>query len=336
MPKKNVILLGSTGAIGGMCLDVLKASSEYQIVAITAYTNKKELEKIQHDFNVPHSFLVNAKNKAEGLSIANFLIDKYNKSDTIVINAVQGSGGLNFSEYFACAGFDLYLANKETVVCGGREFMKMAEEKGSQIIPLDTEMVALSHLVTSFGKENIDEFIITASGGPFFNYTSKELKNITYKEATKHPVWKMGKEISVDSATLLNKALEIVEAAVLFDIPPKQIKVLFQKESYVHSLVRLKNGMLYAELYTPDQRVALSDALGIKRKAEPRTSIPTLHFNEAKNITALELGYEAALSNKKAKALVEGKEEAYIRFKNGEIQFNKIVAFVQNHMKAIE
>lgn len=330
MSKINVILLGSTGAIGSMCLDVLKGQEQYRLVTITANKNKTKLDNIQKDFNVPHSFIVDAKNKNEVENITNTLIGKYNPKDTIVINAIQGSSGLNFSESFIEHGFDLYLANKETVVCGGRKFMEKAKRINAKIVPLDTEMVALSHLIAAFEKENIAEYIITASGGPFRNYAPDELKKVTYDKAVKHPVWKMGEEISVDSATLLNKALEIAEASVLFDIEPSKIKVLLHPESFIHSLVRLQNGILYAELYTPDQRTALRDALGLKEEIQPFTSLPELTFEEAKGIPALELGYEATRSINKARAIVEAKEEAFVLFKQGKIRFDEIVPFVQH------
>lgn len=330
---KNIVLLGATGAIGSMCLDVLENQQKYKVSVITAKNNKAKLKSIKQKYDIPYSFLVDASNREEVEKTVNAVVSHFSNKNTLIINAIQGSSGLNFSSLFIEEGYDILLANKETLVLGGKEILEKAKKHSAKIIPLDTEMVALSHLIRAFSKDEIEEYIITASGGPFRNYTKEALSKVTFEDATKHPVWKMGKEISVDSATLLNKALEIAEASVLFDIDESKISVLIHPEGYVHSLVKLKNGMCYLELYTPNQRIAIADALGLSPYAStPLFSLPSLNFTKPTNEQnrVLLLGHEAAKSMHFASSLIKAKEEAFVLFKNGKISFTEIVDYVNN------
>ncbi|MDR0486767.1 MAG: 1-deoxy-D-xylulose-5-phosphate reductoisomerase, partial [Treponema sp.] len=158
------------------------------------------------------------------------------------------------------SGSDLALANKETVVMAGEFVFRLAKEKNVKIIPVDSEHSAIFHLINAHCK-SIEEIILTASGGPFRNLSLKEMEQVTPEAALAHPTWKMGKKISIDSATMANKGLEIIEAAVFFNMPGEKIKVVIHPQSVVHSMVRLRNGIIYAQLSKPDMRHPIHDAL---------------------------------------------------------------------------
>ncbi|MBO4321008.1 MAG: 1-deoxy-D-xylulose-5-phosphate reductoisomerase, partial [Treponema sp.] len=195
----------------------------------------------------------------DGLSGLRKLLDECDAD--IAVNGVAGSQGLLSSVEVLKRGMNLALANKESVVMAWPVIKKLAETNGASIVPVDSEHSAVFNLVNQIGTKNAAEIIITASGGPFRNYTRSQLESVTVEDALKHPTWSMGKKITIDSASLANKGLEVIEACRLFNVEKEKVKVLVHPQSIVHSLVRSNDGMLYAQMSDPDMRHPIYSAL---------------------------------------------------------------------------
>ena len=199
----------------------------------------------------------------------------------LVVNGISGSAGLPASVSTLSAGKNLALANKESVVMGYGLLKALADRNNLSIIPVDSEHAALYQLLSRIGADSVSELTITASGGPFRLKTASELETITPDEAARHPVWSMGRKISIDSATLANKGLELIEAVRLFGVPETSVKVLIHPESIVHALVRTIDGSLYAHMSSPDMRLPINIALHCRRRFPPcsgGSSWPARHY----------------------------------------------------------
>jgi 1-deoxy-D-xylulose-5-phosphate reductoisomerase len=264
--KKRVAVLGATGSIGKSAMDVLRDQKDrFQPVLLTAYSDADGLSKLKKEF--PAALTALADNtKAEKAQfdfagrdgLLNAIAEV--KAD-ITVNGISGAAGLEPSVAAINSGSDLALANKETIVMAGRIIFALAKEKNVRIIPVDSEHSAIFKLIEAHGKDNVAEIILTASGGPFREYSREMLSRVTSKEALAHPTWNMGPKITVDSATLANKGLEVIEAALLFGFPPDKIKAAIHPQSIVHSMVRLKDGAVYAQMSKPDMRLPIHEAL---------------------------------------------------------------------------
>ncbi len=255
---KKVIVLGATGSIGTSALDLIrKHSDEFTLCGISANLSKEKLFALKEEFGL------NEKNitlsSADGEDGIARILDE-GKPD-IVVNGIAGAAGLYPSKLVLERGIDLALANKETVVMAWPLIKALADKNNAHIIPVDSEHSAIFCLINQCGKENIDEIIITASGGPFRNMTKAELENVTVEDALKHPTWQMGAKITVDSASLANKGLEVIEARRLFGISTDKIKVVVHPQSLIHSLVRTNDGIMYAQISNPDMRHPIYGAL---------------------------------------------------------------------------
>ncbi len=252
---KKVLVLGCTGSIGTSTLDILRSEKErFSVCGLTANSKKDELDKLSAEFSVPSSLT-----SEEGTEGIQKLIDS-TKPD-IIVNGIAGSAGLMPTILALESGIDLALANKESVVMAGPLIFKLAEKNNCKILPVDSEHSAIFTLINQCGKENIDSVIITASGGPFRTLESEKLKNVTVKDALKHPTWDMGVKITIDSATLGNKGLEVIEAKRLFNLSADQIKVVVHPQSIIHSLVRTKDGIVYGQFSEPDMKHPILQAL---------------------------------------------------------------------------
>lgn len=252
---KKVLVLGCTGSIGTSTLEIIRNFPEdFKISGLTAHNNEKKLLELSQEFGCKH--LLTSKNPIENL---NNLIQE-TKPD-IVVNGIAGSAGLLPSKIVLENKIDLALANKETVVMAWPLIKKLAEKNKSNIIPVDSEHSAIFSLINQVGKENISQLVITASGGPFRELSKDELKNVTLEQALKHPTWNMGRKITIDSASLANKGLEVIEANRLFDTPTEKISVTVHPQSLVHSLVRTNDGMLYGQISDPDMKHPIYSAL---------------------------------------------------------------------------
>jgi 1-deoxy-D-xylulose-5-phosphate reductoisomerase len=262
---KRVILIGATGSIGRQTLDVVLSMPErFSLVGISAHSDEAGLLSAAARFPAARLCLSGAKPKSPlvGLSGAAGLEALIRDTDAdILVNGAAGSGGLVPSIAALESGKDLALANKESVVMAWRLLKAAAESSGRKILPVDSEHAALFQLVGLIGAEGIDELTITASGGAFRDRPLSELARATADEAAAHPNWSMGRKITIDSATMANKGLEVIEAVRLFGFDSARVRVLIHPQSLVHALVRARDGSLYAQLSEPDMRVPIQNAL---------------------------------------------------------------------------
>lgn len=282
--EKRVAVLGATGSIGKSTLSVLRAAPAGHFVPVlfSAHRDLEGLLALHREFPRAHLALSREDHEEEeiderfvhttGTKIStnkkNLLALLAGSGADVVVNGISGVAGLEYSLAALGSGADLALANKETIVAGGRIAGNLARAHGARIIPVDSEHSALFSLLEAHrppaareGDAPSVELILTASGGPFLDASEEELFHVTPECALQHPTWKMGRKISVDSATLANKGLEIIEAARLFDVPPQDIRVVIHRQSIAHSFIRLADGSLYAELSSPDMRLPIHKAL---------------------------------------------------------------------------
>jgi 1-deoxy-D-xylulose-5-phosphate reductoisomerase len=254
-PKK-IVVLGATGSIGTQALDIVRKSRGTLLVAgLSAHSSRQKLTALAKEFSCANYALT----KEGGADTLESLIERSNAD--IVINGISGAAGLRPSIWTLERGITLALANKETIVMAGSLVMRLAKEKNAPLIPVDSEHSALFQLFARIGKENIESVVLTASGGPFRERAKETFDSITADEALKHPTWNMGKKITIDSATLANKGLEVIEARYLFDIEAQKICVSIHPQSLVHSLVTARDGVLYAQISKPDMRHPILSAL---------------------------------------------------------------------------
>ena len=253
--KKKILVLGCTGSIGSQTLDIARNMKDsFEVVGISAGHNEKSVQELCKEFNCRGTVF-----SRDGIDGLEKLIKECNAD--IAVNGIAGSAGLIPSTLIIENGTDLALANKETVVMAWPVIKVLAEKHNANIVPVDSEHSAIFNLTQKIGCKNISEIVITASGGPFREYTKEELKKVTLKDALKHPTWNMGPKITVDSASLANKGLEVIEAVRLFNTPAENVKVVIHPQSLIHSLVRTKDGMLYAQISNPDMRHPIFGAL---------------------------------------------------------------------------
>ncbi len=262
---KKIIILGATGSIGKNTLSVIRSNRDnFSIAAISAHTNEEELLKDAHEFAIPRLCLSGKEPISGRINYTgkHGLLQMIEETDAdIVVNGIAGSPGLPPSAASLHSGKHLALANKETIVMAGRLINELADKKGLNLIPVDSEHSAVFQLLRNRKHEEVAEIILTASGGPFRNTAIHNFKKITLADALKHPTWSMGRKISIDSATMANKGLEIIEAYELFHMDVKKIKVLIHPESMIHSLIRTLDGEMYAQISKPDMRIPIQNAL---------------------------------------------------------------------------
>ncbi|MDE5581686.1 MAG: 1-deoxy-D-xylulose-5-phosphate reductoisomerase [Treponemataceae bacterium] len=252
---KDILVLGATGSIGKSTLDLARRHKDkFRVVGIQAHSQKEKLDSLAAEFQCRATL-----SSLEGDGGIAKLLDA--AKPQIVVNGIAGSAGLIPSKMVLERGIDLALANKESVVMAWNLVNETARKSGAKIIPVDSEHSAIFNLASFCGREKIAEIILTASGGPFRNFSEEQLANATLADALKHPTWNMGKKITVDSATLANKGLEVIEACRLFDMPSERVDVVVHPESLIHSLVRTTDGILYAQISKPDMRHPIMGAL---------------------------------------------------------------------------
>ncbi len=270
---EKLSVLGSTGSIGTQSLDVAEMRG-YEIVALTADRNAEVLEEQIRKWKPKYAALNDeAAAKALKIAVADTDTRVYSGAEGVcfcaaageadtVLNSVVGIAGLKPTLTAIEAGRNIALANKETLVAGGALVMKRAAEKGAQLLPVDSEHSAIFQCLEGMNKkEELKSIILTASGGPFFGKKRDELKDITVAEALKHPNWSMGAKITVDSATMMNKGLELIEAVWLFGVSPDMIDIVVHRESIIHSLIEYNDNSVIAQLGVPDMRIPIQYAL---------------------------------------------------------------------------
>ncbi|MDR1025168.1 MAG: 1-deoxy-D-xylulose-5-phosphate reductoisomerase [Treponema sp.] len=265
--KKRLAILGATGSIGQAALDVVRADPEdFEVVLLSAHSRGAALERLGTEF--PRALLVlggeeMAVPQNGGLRRGReaLLAAIEEAGADITLNGIAGAAGLLPSLAALRSRSSLALANKETVVLAYPLVKALADERGVPIIPVDSEHAAVFRLLEAHGRRQVREIILTASGGPFRGHSLRQLEKVTVREALAHPTWNMGPKITVDSATMANKGLELIEAVRLFDMEPQQVKVVIHPQSVVHSLIRMADGALYAQLSRPDMRLPIREAL---------------------------------------------------------------------------
>ena len=299
---QRISILGSTGSIGTQSLDVAKMRG-YDIVALTAHSNDKLLETQAREFSPKYVALADEQAaKRLKIALADTDIKVYSglegvcecaaasESDT-VINSVVGIAGLRPTLIAIENKKTIALANKETLVAGGELVMRKAKENGVAILPVDSEHSAIFQCLQGMNKKDeLKSIILTASGGPFFGKTRDELKNVTLAEALNHPNWEMGAKITVDSATMMNKGLELIEAVWLFGVSADMIDIVVHRESVIHSLIEYVDNSVIAQLGVPDMRIPIQYALTYPERFE--SPVRKLNLYEYANLTFFKPDYE--------------------------------------------
>ena len=268
---KSIVILGSTGSIGTQTLDVCRMHG-FSVKALSASTNTELLEKQAREFHPEYICVYSrsaypdikqrlADTDIKVLSGMEGLCELARLNCDIVVNSVVGMVGLLPTLEAAKAGNDIALANKETLVAGGRLVTDCVREPGVKLLPIDSEHSAIFQCLMGAGENRPEKILLTASGGPFYGKTTEELREVTVEQALKHPNWSMGAKITIDSATLMNKGLELIEAVRLFDVRPEQVEIVVHRQSIIHSAVEFEDGAVIAQLGTADMRIPIQLAL---------------------------------------------------------------------------
>ncbi len=353
---KRIAILGSTGSIGKNALRVIDAlGPNYQVEALSAHTNARLLAEQARAYG-PKIVALTDTNQAEqlkdqldGLDIEILIgpdsLTDIVQRDTIdtVLTAIVGAAGLPSVLAAARQGKQLAIANKEPLVMAGELLTDTARIYGASILPVDSEHSAIFQALQAGKPEHVQRIILTGSGGPFRTATAKDLQNVTLKQALNHPVWNMGPKITIDSATMMNKALEIIEAHWLFRIPVSQIEVLIHPESIIHSLVEFIDGSVIAQMGHPDMCLPIQYALtyperlkGIAKhlRLEELGQL-TFESPNLNNFRALYLAYEVVKTGGTTPAVFNGANEAAVTaFMNGLIGFTQIIELVEDCLNA--
>lgn len=357
MQKKKIIILGSTGSIGKSTLDVIKVHSKhFKVIGLTINKDYKALISQIIEYK-PKVVAIKDENafkrfKEETdfkdlvvLSGSNCLVDILDFPADFVMAGIVGSAGLLPVVEAAKKGLDIGLANKESLVCSGTILKDIISSNKAKILPIDSEHNAIFQVLEKKNKSEVEKIILTASGGPFIGKKTQDLINISPHEAIKHPNWTMGQKISVDSATLMNKGLEVIEAHYLFDIPLEKIDVLIHPQSVVHSCVEYTDGSILSQMGSPDMRTPIAYALGYPKrifapvKKLSLSKIGKLTFTEPdyKTFPLLKLAMQTLKVKKSAPTVLNAANEIAVEaFLNKEIPFlsiPKIVDLTLNKVK---
>ena len=347
MPRRLVIL-GSTGSIGTQALDVVQRATDLSVVALSADGAWEGLVKQAKEHGVRRIALSDADAAAraseawtdgEVLSGPDGLVRLITESDAdLVLNGIVGSAGLVPTVAALGEGIDLALANKESLVVGGELVTQLAQATGATIIPVDSEHSALYQLLASEPPGTVDRLILTASGGPFRGRTAAELQGVTVEQALAHPTWAMGGKITIDSATLMNKGLELIEAHHLFGTPYEQIDVVVHPQSIIHSLIQLCDGAALAHLGYPDMRVPIAYALHHPDRVDVPAArldliaVGSLTFEpvDEETFACLRLAREAARAGGTAPCTLNAANEVAVHaFLGGRLRFLEIASVIE-------
>lgn len=349
--RRRVVVLGSTGSIGRSTLDVLRLHRDrFEVTGLIAHQNKELLLQQAQEFN-PEWVALTADHFRGSENLESFhqlrsqeeLIEKIRASNVdVVVSAIVGAAGLLTTWAAVDAGKDVALANKETMVVAGSLVMNRAAETGSKILPVDSEHSAIFQAMEGH-RDSVERVILTGSGGPFRGQTKASMENVSVEQALNHPTWKMGPKITIDSATMMNKALEVIEAKWLFDLDASQIQVIVHPESIVHSLVEFVDGSVIAQLSPPDMRLPIQLALTYpERLPSPTrrmnwTELRQLRFEQPdpESFPSLELGFRVARDCGTSGAVLNAANEVAVeRFLLRQIGFSDIARISQDVLNA--
>jgi 1-deoxy-D-xylulose-5-phosphate reductoisomerase len=348
---RRILIVGSTGSIGTQALDVVERSPELELVGLAADSSWELLLEQAAAHGVTRVALADPDaaaraaehSEVEVLAGAEGLVELITDSDCdLVLNALVGSAGLGPTVAALGEGIDLALANKESLVVGGELVMALAEATGAQLLPVDSEHSALFQLLAGERLGTVDRLVLTASGGPFRGRT--DLDSVTREEALAHPTWDMGGKISIDSATLMNKGLELIEAHHLFGVPYDAIDVVVHPQSIVHAVVHLNDGASLAHLGYPDMRVPISYALNHPDRVD--VPVPALDLVELGSLTfeapdlgsfpCLRLAREAATAGGTAPCVLNAANEVAVHaFLAGDLSFTGIPRVIESTLSEL-
>ena len=351
---KSIVVLGSTGSIGTQALEVAKRDG-YNVIGLAAGKNAKLLEEQAREF-LPDAVAMFDETAARELKLrlSDTDIKVLSGIDGVcelaalqcdtVLDSIVGIAGLKPALSAITAGNTLALANKETLVAGGDIVNAEAKKHGVKIIPVDSEHSAIFQSLQGAPDKSLKKILLTASGGPFYGKSRQELENVTVKDALNHPNWSMGAKITVDSATLMNKGLEVIEAVHLFGVKASDIEVLVHRQSILHSGVELSDGAVIAQLGTPDMRLPIAYALTYPNRSETAfehlslANIGTLTFEkpDTETFKCLPLCISAINAGGVAPAAVNGANEEAVRlFLEGKIKFLQIAELVEKALLSV-
>lgn len=351
---KSLIILGSTGSIGTQALQVCRCNG-YKVKALAAGGNIELLETQAREFGVDAVAVFDEK-KAETLKIklkdtdikvfsgADGVCEVARLDADMVLNSIVGIAGLKPTLAAIETGKDIALANKETLVTGGDLVNAAAKENGVKILPVDSEHSAIFQSLQGNSNKNLNKILLTASGGPFYGKTVEDLKNVTVTEALKHPNWSMGAKITIDSATLMNKGLEVIEAVHLFGVSAEKIEILVHRQSILHSGVEFSDGAVIAQLGTPDMRLPIQYALTYPNRGENSfehlslADVGTLTFEkpDTETFRCLPLCIKAINIGGLMPTAVNGANEQAVKlFLDGKIKFLQIADLVEKAMISV-
>ena len=358
---KYISILGSTGSIGTQALQVIRELPDLKVTALSANQNIRLLKEQILEFS-PELVCVYDENNAEKLreelssehpgllhrikitSGMDGLIEAAcEETAEIVLTAVVGMIGIRPTLAAIEAGKDIALANKETLVCAGEQIMKAVSEHHVRIFPVDSEHSAIFQSLNGENRDTAEKILLTASGGPFRGKTKKDLEYVTVEQALNHPNWKMGKKVTIDSSTLANKGLEVIEARWLFDMPPEKIQVLVHPQSIIHSAVQYRDGAVIAQLGTPDMKLPIQYAFTCPQRrflAGERVDFfklgqLTFEKPDTETFRALKLAYQAIEAGGTMPCVFNAANELAVRlFLQGKIRFLQIAELIEEKMKA--
>ena len=354
---KKVLILGSTGSIGVNALNVIrKFPDRFSVAGLTANSNISVLSEQIREFN-PQFVVIRDKSKAKKLSeivngnveiisSENALIEAAQKYDyDILIGAIVGFAGLTPTIEAIKRGKRIALANKETLVVAGEIVTRLVAENGAEIIPVDSEHSAIYQCLVGENLNEVEKLILTASGGPFLNKEKSFFDNATVNEALNHPNWKMGSKITIDSATMMNKGLEVIEAHWLFGLPVDKIDVVIHPQSIIHSMVQFVDGSIKAQMGLPDMKLPIQYALTFPERLTnnfERTNLPLINnltffepdFNK---FECLKLAYSALKTGGTAPCILNAANEIAVdKFLKGFIRFSEIPKLINEALNEIE
>ena len=340
---KKVLILGSTGSIGKSTIEVIEANKkDFLITGLVARSNENLLLQQAKKFNVKNICLTESKNLEEKYISEADLEDLISSDQVdIVVAAISGVVGLKYILNAIKAGKRVLIANKEPLVAAGQILMKEAKRFNAEIIPIDSEHCAIHQCLTNIEKKDLKRIIITCSGGPFLGKSLKNLKNVSVKDALNHPVWKMGSKNLIDSASLMNKALEIIEAKWLFNLESEEIDVIIHPQGIIHSMVETIDNSILAVMSDPDMKICIAYGLGYPNKID--TSSSPLNFTENNSLEFINIDQMDFPSVNFARDALDlggvfpavmnaANEVAVEKFVNNEIKFNLIFDTIKHAM----
>ena len=340
---KKVLILGSTGSIGKSTIEVIEANKkDFLITGLVARSNENLLLQQAKKFNVKNICLTESKNLEEKYISETDLEDLISSDQVdIVVAAISGVAGLKNILNAVRAGKKVLIANKEPLVAAGQILMKEAKRFNAEIIPIDSEHCAIHQCLTNIEKKDLKRIIITCSGGPFLGMSLKNLKNVSVKDALNHPVWKMGSKNLIDSASLMNKALEIIEAKWLFNLESEEIDVIIHPQGIIHSMVETIDNSILAVMSDPDMKICIAYGLGYPNKIDTASS--PLNFTENNSLEFINIDQIDFPSINFARDALDlggifpavmnaANEVAVEKFVNNEIKFNSIFDTIKHAM----